>query len=131
MRGRRSRSAQRLDALGQTRGVDDEHGDSPDRRCRGCGANRGGRRDRVRATCARGPGIRPELLRLPQPERDYLNQSGVPFENRTDAILTAKQCRLDMSRQGGTTDQAANNLVKQEGWTQSEAQTLVQAAVPT
>lgn len=68
---------------------------------------------------------------LPQPERDYLNQSGVPFKDRTDAILTAKQCRLDMSRQGGTTYQAANNLVKQEGWTQSEAQTFVQAAVPT
>jgi Protein of unknown function (DUF732) len=62
---------------------------------------------------------------------DYLNQSGVPFKNRTDAIPTAKQCCLDMSRQGGTTYQAANNLVKQEGWTQSEAQTFVQAAVPT
>jgi len=89
MRGRRSRSAQRLDALGRTRG-----------------------RDYLS-------------------QRDYLNQSGVPFENRTDAILTAKQCCLDMSRQGGTTYQAANNLVKQEGWTQSEAQTFVQAAVPT
>ena len=62
---------------------------------------------------------------------DYLNQSGVPFKNRTDAIRTAKQFCLDMSRQGGTTYKAANNLMKQEGWTQSEAQNFIKAAVPT
>ena len=62
---------------------------------------------------------------------DYLNQSGVPFKNRTDAIRTAKQFCLDMSRHCGTTYKAANNLMKQEGWTQSEAQNFIKAAVPT
>ena len=62
---------------------------------------------------------------------DYLNQKGVPFKDRTDAIRTAKQFCLDMSRQGGSTWKAAHSLMKQEGWTQSEAQTFIQAAIPT
>jgi hypothetical protein len=62
---------------------------------------------------------------------DYLNQKGVPFKNGTDAIRTAKQFCLDTSRQGGSTGKAAYNLMKQEGWTQSEAENFIQAAVPT
>jgi hypothetical protein len=61
---------------------------------------------------------------------DYLNQSGVPFKNRTDAILTAEQFCLDMSRQGGTTYQAANNLMKQEGLDAVGGQELHQGGSP-
>jgi len=62
---------------------------------------------------------------------DYLNQKGVPYKNETDAIRTAKQFCLDTSRQGGSTWKAGHNLMKEQGWTQSETEIFVQAAIPT
>jgi len=38
---------------------------------------------------------------------------------------------LDTSRQGGSTWKPGYNLMKEEGWTQSETETVIQAAVPT
>ncbi len=62
---------------------------------------------------------------------DYLEQKGVPYKNETAVIRTAKQFCLDMSRQGGSTWKAGYNLMKDEGWTQSQAETFIQGAVPT
>jgi tellurite resistance protein len=61
---------------------------------------------------------------------DFLDQKGVPYKNRTDVIRTAKQFCLDFSRQGGSAWKAAYHLMKQEGWTQTQAENFVQAAVP-
>ena len=62
---------------------------------------------------------------------DYLDAKGVPFSNKTDVIRTAKQFCLDMGRQGGATWKVGYNLMKEQGWTESEAETFIQAAVPT
>ena len=62
---------------------------------------------------------------------DYLDQKGAPYKNRTDIIRTAKQFCLDSSRQGGSTWKAGYNLMKDQGWTETQATTFVQAAVPT
>jgi hypothetical protein len=62
---------------------------------------------------------------------DYLDKKGVPYKNATDAIRTAKQFCLDTSRQGSSTYKAGYALMKEEGWTQSETENFVQAAIPT
>jgi hypothetical protein len=62
---------------------------------------------------------------------DYLDEKGVPFENRTAIIRVAKQFCLDMGRQGGSTWKVGYHLMKDQGWTESEAQTFIQGAVPT
>jgi len=62
---------------------------------------------------------------------DYLDAKGVPFESRTDIIRTAKQFCLDMGRQGGSTWKVGYHLMKDKGWTESQAEMFIQAAVPT
>jgi hypothetical protein len=62
---------------------------------------------------------------------DYLDKEGVPYENRTEIIRVAKQFCLDTSRQGGSTWKAGYNRMKEEGWTETEATTFVQAAIAT
>src|SRR5690242_11369047 len=62
---------------------------------------------------------------------DYLGAKGVPFDNNTAIIRTAKQFCLDMGRQGGSIWKVGYHLMKDQGWTQSQAETFIQAAVPT
>ena len=62
---------------------------------------------------------------------DYLDAKGVPFENKTGIIRTAKQFCLDMGRQGGSTWKVGYHLMKDQGWTQTQAEDFIQAAVPT
>jgi hypothetical protein len=62
---------------------------------------------------------------------DYLDAKGVPFSNKTDIIRTAKQFCLDMGRQGGSTWKVGYRLMKDQGWTESQAQNFIQATVPT
>jgi hypothetical protein len=62
---------------------------------------------------------------------DYLDQKGVPYKNKTAAIRLAKQFCLDMGRQGGSTWKVGYHLMKDEGWTETQATTFIQAAVPT
>jgi hypothetical protein len=61
---------------------------------------------------------------------DFLDKKGVPYQNPTDAIRTAKQFCLDFSRQGGSQWKTGYKLMKAEGWTESQAMNFVQAAVP-
>jgi hypothetical protein len=61
---------------------------------------------------------------------DFLDKKGVPYQNKTDVIRTAKQFCLDYSRQGGSTWKVGYKLMKAEGWTESQAMNFVQAAVP-
>jgi hypothetical protein len=62
---------------------------------------------------------------------NYLDQKGVPYKNKTEIIRVAKQFCLDRSRQGGSTWKVGYNLMKDQGWTETQATTFVQAAVPT
>jgi hypothetical protein len=62
---------------------------------------------------------------------DYLDAKGVPFKNKTEVIRLAKQFCLDMGRQGGSTWKVGYHLMKDQGWTEAETQTFIQAAVPT
>ena len=62
---------------------------------------------------------------------DYLDQKGVPFNNKTAVIRLAKQFCLDMGRQGGSTWKVGYHLMKDQGWTESQTQTFIQGAVPT
>lgn len=62
---------------------------------------------------------------------DYLDKKGVPYKNRTDVIRVAKQFCLDTTRQGGSTWKAGYHLMKDQDWTETEATTFIQAAVPT
>ncbi len=62
---------------------------------------------------------------------DYLDAKGVPFENRTSIIRVAKQFCLDMGRQGGSTWKVGYHLMKDQGWTETQAENFIQAAVPT
>jgi hypothetical protein len=62
---------------------------------------------------------------------DYLDAKGVPFDNKTAIIRTAKQFCLDMGRQGGSTWKVGYRLMKDQGWTESQAETFIQGAVPT
>ncbi|MFG1934294.1 DUF732 domain-containing protein [Mycobacterium sp. NPDC048908] len=62
---------------------------------------------------------------------DYLDAKGVPFKNRTDIIRTAKRFCLDMGRQGGSVWKVGYRLMKDQGWTESQAETFIQGAVPT
>ena len=62
---------------------------------------------------------------------EYLDDKGVPFENRTEIIKVAKQFCLDMGRQGSSTWKAGYHLMKDHGWTQSQAENFIHAAVPT
>ena len=61
---------------------------------------------------------------------DYLDGKGVPFDNRTDIIRVAKQFCLDIGRQGGSTWKAGYHLMKDRGWTQTQAENFIHAAVP-
>lgn len=61
---------------------------------------------------------------------DYLDKHNVPYTSRTDAIRLAKQFCLDTTRQGNPNWLAGYNLAKKEGWTQTEAENFVKAAVP-
>lgn len=62
---------------------------------------------------------------------DYLDAKGVPFDNKTSIIRTAKQFCLDMGRQGGSTWKVGYSLMKEQGWTESQTETFIQGAVPT
>jgi Protein of unknown function (DUF732) len=62
---------------------------------------------------------------------DYLDKKGVPYKNRTEIIRVAKQFCLDTSRQGSSTWKAGYSLMKEQGWTETEATTFIQGAVPT
>jgi Protein of unknown function (DUF732) len=62
---------------------------------------------------------------------DYLDKKGVPYKNKTEIIRVAKQFCLDTSRQGGSTWKAGYRLTQDQGWTQSQAENFIQAAIPT
>jgi Protein of unknown function (DUF732) len=62
---------------------------------------------------------------------EYLEKKGVPYKSRTDIIRTAKQFCLDTTRQGNPDWLAGYNLASKEGWTQTETENFVMAAIPT
>lgn len=62
---------------------------------------------------------------------DYLDKKGVPFSNRTAIIRAAKQFCLDTTRQGGAKWKVGYNLMKEQGWTETETADFINAAVPT
>jgi Protein of unknown function (DUF732) len=62
---------------------------------------------------------------------DYLDKKVVPYKNTTEIIRVAKQFCLDTSRQGGSTWKAGYSLTKTQGWTETEATNVIQAAIPT
>jgi Protein of unknown function (DUF732) len=62
---------------------------------------------------------------------DYLDKKGVPYKDRTDMIRVAKQFCLATTRQGGSTWKAGYRLMKDQDWTETEASTFIEAAVPT
>jgi hypothetical protein len=62
---------------------------------------------------------------------DYLNKKGVPFKSRIEVIRLGKQFCLDTTRQGNPNWLAGYNLAVKQGWTQTEAENFVNAAIPT
>lgn len=62
---------------------------------------------------------------------DYLDKHNVPYKSRTDAIRIAKQFCLDNTRQGNPNWLAGFNLAKKQGWTQTETENFIMAAIPT
>jgi len=61
---------------------------------------------------------------------DYLEKKGVPYKNRRDIIRVAKQFCLATTRHGGSTWKAGYHLMKDQDWTETEATSFIQAAVP-
>jgi hypothetical protein len=61
---------------------------------------------------------------------DYLDKHNVPYKSRTAAIRVAKQFCLDTNRQGNPDWQAGYNLARNQGWTQTELENFLQAAIP-
>ncbi len=62
---------------------------------------------------------------------DRLDKKGVPYKNRTEAIRTAKQFCIDTTRQGNPDWLAGYKLGVNQGWTQTETNNFIGAAVPT
>jgi hypothetical protein len=62
---------------------------------------------------------------------DYLDKHNVPYKSRTDAIRLGKQFCLDNTRQGNPNWLAGFNLAKNQGWTQTETENFIMAAIPT
>jgi hypothetical protein len=60
----------------------------------------------------------------------YLDQKGFPYENRTQIIRVAKQFCLDQTRQGTPNWLPTYALQHKQGWTNTEAQTFIQGAIP-
>jgi hypothetical protein len=117
-------SAQLADPRGQTRSEDDEYGDSPSTGALVAGFF-------IAVSCA--VSIAPAHADpYDQKVLDYIDAKGVPFSNRTQIIRAAKQFCLDMGRQGGSTWKVGYyRLMKDQGWTESQTSTFIQAAFPT
>jgi hypothetical protein len=61
----------------------------------------------------------------------YLDKKGFPYENRTEIIRLAKQFCLDQTRQGTPSWVPTYVLQHKQKWTNTEAQTFIQGAIPT
>ncbi len=61
---------------------------------------------------------------------DYLDKKGVPYKNRTEAILLAKQYCLDTTRQGVETWIPGYYLGVKQKWTQSQTENFINGAIP-
>ena len=60
----------------------------------------------------------------------YLDKKSFPYENRTQIIRLAKQFCLDQTRQGTPSWVATYVLQKNQKWTNTEAQTFIEGAIP-
>jgi malic enzyme len=60
----------------------------------------------------------------------YLDKKGFAYDNRTRIIRMAKQFCLDQTRQGTPNWLPTFLLQHKEGWTNTEAQTFIQGAIP-
>ena len=60
----------------------------------------------------------------------YLDKKAFPYESRTQIIRLAKQFCLDQTRQGNPNWLATFNLEHKQKWTQTEAQTFIEGAIP-
>ena len=61
---------------------------------------------------------------------DYLDKKGVPYKNRTDIIRVAKGFCLDQTRQGVENWVPGYDLGTKQGWTRTELQNFISAAIP-
>ncbi|MGV0644994.1 DUF732 domain-containing protein [Mycolicibacterium sp. XJ879] len=62
---------------------------------------------------------------------EYLDQKGVPYSNKTEAIRVAKDFCLARTRQNAPKWRAAYHLANDQGWTETEAAHFAEAAIPT
>lgn len=60
---------------------------------------------------------------------DHLDKKGVPYEDRTTAIRTAKSYCLDQTRPGSPIWVAGYNLKVEKGWTQTETAAFMEGAI--
>ena len=110
--------------MGQTRSKDDKRGDSP-----------GGMPVVGALVVAVGATVLVPAAHVDpiydQQFIDYLDKHGVPYASRTDAIRPGKQFCLDTTRQGNPDWLAGFNVAKKQGWTQTETENFIMAAIPT
>ncbi|MDA4107156.1 hypothetical protein MHOL44478_07730 [Mycobacterium holsaticum DSM 44478] len=62
---------------------------------------------------------------------EYLDQKGVPYSSKTEAIRVAKDFCLARTRQNAPKWRAAYHLAHEQGWTETEAAHFAEAAIPT
>jgi hypothetical protein len=61
---------------------------------------------------------------------DFLDKKNFPYENRTETIRLAKEYCLDQTRQGNPHWLASYQLQQDQGWSGTETQTFIGAAIP-
>jgi hypothetical protein len=61
----------------------------------------------------------------------HLDRTAVPYASKTEVIRAAKDYCLTRTRQSGSKWRATNELAKKMGWTETEANDFVQAALPS
>jgi hypothetical protein len=117
-------SAQLVDTHRQTSSEDDEYGDSPKHRRTRCG---------LFVVISGAVSIAPVHADPVYDQKflDYFDAKGVPYKNRRTSFGSPSSSASIPRATAGRPGRPGTTLMKDEGWTEKEATTFIQAAVPT